>query len=98
METQTAFVRADSAVELNAVTEVRLYFALVIYPCDAEGEDTVRFDHSLHDFRLFKFGVLVVHLFNRLQNLLYRLQVLCFPRVLRSKLRHNSLYFHYIVF
>ena len=98
METQSAFVRADGAVELNTVTKVRLDFSLVINPSDTESEDTVRLDHTLHDLRLFKLGVLVIHLFNRFENLLNGLQILCLARMLRSKLLHDRLYFHYSVF
>ena len=94
VETQTAFVRTDSGVELHAVTEVRLHFALVINPRHAEREDTVGFNHTLHDLSCLKLGVLVVHLFNRLQHFLYCLQILCFTRMFRSQLLHNVLYFH----
>ena len=94
MKTQTAFVRTDGAIELHAVTEVGLHFALIINPCHAEGEDTIRLDHALHDLRSLKLGVLVIHLFNRLEHLLYGLQVLCLTRMFRSQTLHNVLYFH----
>ncbi len=94
VETESAFVRADRAIELHAIAEVGLHLTLVVNPCHTEREDTIGLDHSLHDLRFLEFGVLVVHLFNRLQYLLNRLQVLCFPRVFCRKLRHDSLYFH----
>ena len=64
METKSSFVRADGGVELHAVTKVGLHIALVVNPCDAEGKDTVGFDHSLNDLGLFKLGVLIIHLFD----------------------------------
>ena len=64
VETQSAFVRTNSRIELNTVTEVRLHFALVIDPSDTESEDTVGLDHTLYDLRLLKFGMLVIHLFD----------------------------------
>ena len=64
METQTAFVRADSAVELNAVTEVSLNFTFIVYPSHTECEDTIGFYDTFNDFCFFEFWVLVVHLFN----------------------------------
>ena len=73
VETKSTFVRTDSTVELNAVTKVGLYLTLIIDPRNAEGEDTVWLDHPLHDLRLLKLGVLIIHLFNRLQYLLNRL-------------------------
>ena len=73
METKASFIRAYRRIELNAVTEVGLYLTLVIDPRYAEREDTIRFHHSLHDLSLLELGVLVVHLFNRLQYLLNRL-------------------------
>ena len=70
MEAETALVRTDGGIELHAVTEVSLHLTLVIDPCYAECEDAIRLHHSLHNLSLLELGVLVVHLFNRLQNLL----------------------------
>ena len=96
MESETAFIRTDGSVELHTVAEVGLHLSLVIYPSHAESEDTVRLDHALHYLGLLKLRVLVIHLFNRLQHLLYGLQVLCLAGVLCRQLRHDSLYFHNI--
>ena len=84
VETKTTLVRADSRVKLHTIAEVRLYLTLIVNPCYTEGKDTIRLDHALHDLCRLKLGVLIVHLFNRLQYFLNRLQVLCFPRVFRS--------------
>ena len=64
VEPQTSLVRADGAIELDAVTCVGLHFALVVNPGHTEGEDTVRLDHSLHDLGLLELGMLVVNFLN----------------------------------
>lgn len=89
METKTAFVRADGAIELHTVTEVSLHFAFVVNPGYTESEDTVRLHETLYDFCLFKFRMLVVNFLDRLENLLNCLKVLFFLAVLRLKLSHN---------
>jgi len=94
VETQTAFVRADCAVELYAVTEVGLYFALVVNPRYAESEDTVRLDDTFNDFGLLKFGMLVVNLFDRFEDFAYCLQVFAFTRVAKFQVRHQFLNIH----
>ena len=38
METNTALIRANSIVELYAITEVGLHFTLIIHPRDAESK------------------------------------------------------------
>ncbi len=88
METQTALVGTDSAVELYAVAEVGLYLALVVYPRHTEREDTVGFYDTLDDLGLLEFGVLVVDLLDRFQYLLHCLQVLAFARMLTFELSH----------
>lgn len=71
METQTAFVRADSAVELYAITDVNLYFTVIVNPRNAECDDTLRLNKTLDKFCLFKLRMLVVDIFNRQQNFPY---------------------------
>gem|GEM_PF-5019944 len=94
METETSLVRADSAVELDTITEVSLNFSLVVYPSYTESEDTVWLDHSLNDFCLFKFRMLVINLLDRLENFLNGLKVLIFTRMLCSQVSHYFSCFH----
>ena len=82
METDTAFVRPDGVVELYAVAQIDLDFALVVHPRNAEGEDTLRLDKALDYFCFFKFRMLVIHLFYRKKNFFNGLQVLLFAGVL----------------
>ena len=88
METETSFVRTDCAVELHAVAEVGLDFTLVVDPGDAESEDTVGFDHPLHNLCLLEFGMLIVNFFNTFEHFLHCLEVLAFPRMFRLEHRH----------
>ena len=71
METQSAFVWADSAVELNAVTDVHLYLALVVNPGHTECGDTLWFHNALYNLGFFKLRVLVVYILDAVQHLSY---------------------------
>ena len=64
MEAQAAFVWADCAVELYAVADVHMHFALVIYPWHTELMNALGLDNALHDLRFLKFRMLVVDIFN----------------------------------
>ena len=64
METDTAFVRTDSVVELYTITEIGLNFPSVVYPSDTESEDTIRLYQSFDDLGFFKFGMLIVYIFD----------------------------------
>lgn len=84
METQTAFVRTDRAVELNAVAQVGLNFAFVVHPRYAEGEDTIRLYEALNDLGFLELRMLVVNFLDGLEYFAYGLQVFVFTRCLRS--------------
>ena len=86
METQASLVRADCAVELHAVAGVGLHLSVVVNPGDTEGEDAVRFDHSLHNLGTFEFRMLIVNLLYRFENFLHCLKVLVLPRILGLEL------------
>ena len=94
METQTALVRADRAVELNAITEVGLHFARIVNPRHTEREDPVRLDHPLDDLCLLEFRMLVVHFLDGVEDLADSLEILALTGVLPLKVRHNFSYFH----
>ena len=64
METNTAFVRADCIVELYAITEVSLYFTIVVYPCNTESEDAIRLYNSFNNLGFFKLRMFIVYVFN----------------------------------
>ena len=94
METQTALVGADGVVELDAVAGVDLHFALVVDPYHLEGEHAVGLHDALGNAVGLEFGVLVVGLLHRHEDLTDGLQVLAFAGVLALKLRHNLVYVH----
>ena len=98
MESQSAFIRADGAVELHAVADVHLYFSLVVHPWYAESGDTLWLYEALYEFRLLKLGVLVIDINDRCKHLSYSLQILCFTWMLALQTLHYFLNFHSIVF
>ncbi len=61
---QTAFVRADGVVVLDAVSHVGLHIPLVVHPCHAELIDTVGHAKALNEVGLLEFRVFVVLLLN----------------------------------
>ena len=74
--TQTAFVRANSVVVLDAVAHVSLDITLVIHPSDTEFNHTIGNAKTLDEVSLLEFGVLVVLLLNGGENLRNSLDVL----------------------
>ena len=94
METETALVRADSTVELDAVAGVGLDLTAVIYPSNTEREDAVRLHQTLNYLCLLKLRMLIVHILNRFQNFLNSLQILLLSGVLGLKACHNVRCFH----
>ena len=73
---QTAFVRADGVVVLDAVAHVGLNLALVVGPGDAELDDSIGDAEALHEIVFLKFGVLVVLFFDGGEHLAHCLDVL----------------------
>ena len=57
MEAQSALVRSDGAVELDAETAVDLDLALIVYPRHAEHEHAFRFQNALQQRSLLKLGI-----------------------------------------
>ncbi len=94
MEAQSALVGANGAVKLYAVANVDLHLALVVNPGYAEGGDALRLNESLNDFRLLKFRMLVIDVFDGDEDFFYRLQELCLAWMLALQLLHDVLYVH----
>ena len=88
VEADTAFVRANGVVELHAIADVVLYFAFVVDPGYAEGNDTVGFNHAFDDFVALELGVLVVHFFYREQYFFHCLQIFFFTGMLGFQVSH----------
>ena len=59
MEPETALVRPDRAVELNAVSLIDLNLALVVHPGNLEENDAFRNDHALKNLVLLILAVAV---------------------------------------
>ena len=98
METDTAFVRADSVVELYAVAEIGLHFAFIVHPRHTESKDTVGFDQSFYDFGFFKFRMLIVYILDRKKNFLHCLKIFRFTGMLCLQRGHDFLDVHDTMF
>ena len=96
VETQAALVRADGAVELNAVAFVHLHVALIVYPGNAEHDDPFRLDQPLQKPRLFVLRVGVDRGFEAMQYLRYRLMKFRLVRVLLLNAGKNALYIRHM--
>ena len=90
MQTQTALIRSDRAVELYTETTVYLHIARVVYPRNTELNLTLRLNQTLQNCL---FAVLLLMRFHyrtqRLQNLFDRLMELRFARVLCNNLLNH---------
>lgn len=94
METDTAFIRTDSVVKLNAVADVVLNFAFVIDPSDAESHDTVRLDHTFDDFGFFKLRMLVVDVLYTDEDFFDSLKIFLFAGVFSLQIVENGVNIH----
>lgn len=94
METETTLVRTNSIVELNAVTDVYMNFTSVVRPGHTESKDTIWLNETFDDTVLFKFGMLIVHILDREENLFYSLEEFFFARVLSLQLGENLICLH----
>ena len=70
METDTALVRSDSAVELNTEAAVNANVALIVNPGYAEHDLTLRFNKTVNDACLQPFRVLFHYRFDGVKNFL----------------------------
>jgi hypothetical protein len=69
METQTALIRTDRGVKLNAVASVNLNVAVIVNPGHTENDRALRLYHALNDSGFNNVGALLDHRLERFQNL-----------------------------
>ena len=94
METETTLVRANCVVELYAVTDIYMYLTGVVCPGHTERENTVWLNDTFDDAILFEFGMLIVHILDREENLFNCLEEFFFARVLSLQLGENLICLH----
>ena len=92
METDTAFVRTDSAVHLHAETAVDLYFALIVHPRHAEHDHALGFNDALHHFLLTQIRVCHDHRSYALYYFANSLMKLLLARVLTNEFGHKTVH------
>ena len=91
MEPQSALVRADGGIELNAEAAVDLHFAAVVYPRHTENDLPFGFDQPLQNPVFLDGGVFFQNRLERGQHLVHGLQKFFFVRVFGFGLRINAL-------
>lgn len=76
METQTALVGTNGAVELYAVTRVDMHFTFVVDPGHTEYVDALGLYETLNNTGFLEFGMLVVHILDRNEHFFHCLKEL----------------------
>ena len=92
MKTKATLVRAKAAVELNAETAVYLNFALIVYPRNAEHNNTLWFYKALKQSSFFIFWMCLNNRLQGSKNFGNCLNKFRFVRVLSLNLFDNGLY------
>jgi hypothetical protein len=90
MEAQSALVRADGAVHLDAESTVDLNVALVVKPRHAEHKDALGLDHSFEQTRRLILGMLRKDQPERVEHFSNRLMELGLGGVLRFHTDHHG--------
>ena len=89
VETQTALVGTDGAVELHAVAEVHLNLALVVYPRHTEGDDALGLYETFEQTLGLEFGMLVVNVLDGYQHFTDSLEEFCLTGMAGLQLLHK---------
>lgn len=91
LETETALVGSDRAVELNAEATVYLNFAVTVGPRYAEFDNALRLYETLKKTGFLILGMLFDNGFKGFENLFNSLKKLGFVRIALLNLRKNFL-------
>ena len=94
VEAKTAFVRANSRVELHAVANVDLHLTLVVDPGYTEGHDALGLNQTLDGLSLLELGMLIVDVLNGFEHFFHCLQKLRLTWVLALQVLHDFYNFH----
>ena len=92
MESDTAFVRPDRAVHLDAVSFVDFYFTLIVEPRNTEHDDPLGLGDTLEHLHFLKHGILQDILRQRLHDLVHRLVKLFLSGILGYDLSHEVIH------
>ena len=82
METQSALIRTNGAVELHTVARIDVHLALIVGPRHAEHDHALWLNEALDDLGLLKLRMLIVDIMNRDQHFFHSLQKLRFSGML----------------
>ena len=86
MKPKTSLVRSESIVELDTVSSIHVYVALIIHPGHFEGQNPVRFNETFNDACLFKLRIQVIHLIDGVKYFTYCLKIFYLPGILSFKI------------
>ena len=78
METNTAFIWADSVVVLHTIAHVGLYVTFIVYPSNTELVNAIGDAKTFNQIGFVKLRMLVILFFNRRKNFFYCLMILRF--------------------
>ena len=92
VEAETALVRTDCGVELDAVAAVHLHDAIVVDPRNAEHDDALRLDHALEDGGFFVLRICFKNRGEGGKHFLYRLDELRFVCILGLNIGQDFLH------
>ncbi len=90
-EAQTALVRANGRIELDAVGSVDLNLPLIVYPGNPKQNGALRFHQAADDILLFNAGILLHHGDQRFQNLINSFQKFCLFGITGNKFLINAI-------
>ena len=96
MEAKAALIGANSTVELHAIADVDLHFALVVNPGHAEGRDALRLDDAFHNLCFLELWMLVIDILDAFQHFADCLKVLSLAWMLLLQALHDFLNVHSI--
>ena len=92
METQTAFVWADRAVHLYAITTVDFDFTFIVEPRNAEHHNSFGFCDSFEDFHFGKYRIFQNVRCQGLDHFVNGLMELFFTWIFRDDLGHEIIH------
>lgn len=92
MESESALVGSDGAVELHSVTFVDVYFAVVVYPGNSEHDDSFGFDKSFEKTCFFISGIGIEHDSEAFENFGSRLMKFGLIGILLLQFLQHSVY------
>ena len=94
MEAKASLIGTYRAVELHSIADIDLHLTLVVNPRHTESDDALGLYDALYDFSFLELRVLVIDIFDAVQNFANRLKVLSLAWMLLLQALHDFLNVH----